>query len=60
LEEEISRAETAIAELEIGLQNFVSAEESQRQSQELDQHKATHAALLKKWEGLAASLQEAE
>ena len=58
LEEKISSAESAIAELETALQNFVSAEESQRQSQELDQHKATHAALIKEWEEMAASLQE--
>ena len=51
-------AESAIADLETALQNFVSAEESQRQSQELDQHKVTHAALMKEWEEMAASLQE--
>ena len=60
LEEKISSAESAIAELETALQNFVSAEESQRQSQELDQHKATHAALIKEWEEMAASLQESQ
>ena len=60
LEEEISRAETAIANLETALQNFVSAEESQRQSQELEQHKASHAALIKEWEEMAASLQESQ
>ncbi len=60
LEEEISRVEAAIAHCETDLQNFVSAEESQRQSQELDQHKASHAALIKEWEGLAGSLQESE
>ena len=38
--------------LETALQNFVSAEESQRQSQELEQHKASHAALIKEWEDL--------
>ena len=58
LEEKINSAESAIAELESALQNFVSAEESQRQSRELDQHKATHAALIKEWEEMAASLQE--
>jgi len=60
LEEKISSAESAIAELETALQNFVSAEESQRQSQELNHHKATHAALIKEWEETAASLQEAQ
>jgi len=58
LEEEISHTEAGITNLETALQNFVSAEESQRQSQELDQHKATHAALIKEWEEMAASLQE--
>jgi len=60
LEEEIGRAEAAITNLETALQNFVSAEESQRQSQELDQCKATHAALIKEWEEMAASLQESQ
>jgi ATP-binding cassette subfamily F protein 3 len=57
LEEEISRTETAIAQLETALQNFVSAEESQRQSQELDQRKSAHATLIREWEDLAQSLQ---
>ena len=57
LEEEISRAEDAIARLETALQNFVSAEDSQRQSQELEQHKANHAALIKEWESMAEALQ---
>ena len=57
LEEEISQTEDAIARLETALQNFVSAEESQRQSQELEQHKASHAALIKEWEEMAEALQ---
>jgi ATP-binding cassette, subfamily F, member 3 len=60
LEAEISRAETAIAQYETALQDFVSADQSQRQSQELDQRKAAHAALLKEWEDLSQSLQTAE
>jgi ATP-binding cassette subfamily F protein 3 len=60
LEEEINRAESAIAHCETALQNFVSADESQRQSQELDRHKATHAALLREWEDLAQALQESD
>src|SRR6516164_7121356 len=40
LEEEISGAEDEIARLETALQIFVSAEDTQRQSQELDQRKA--------------------
>ncbi|MGD1079250.1 MAG: ABC-F family ATP-binding cassette domain-containing protein [Candidatus Sulfotelmatobacter sp.] len=57
LEEEIGRVEAAIAHCETDLQNFVSADKSQRQSQELDQHKASHAALIKKWEDMAQALQ---
>jgi ATP-binding cassette, subfamily F, member 3 len=59
LETEISRAEAVIAQCETALQNFVSADESQRQSQELDQRKAAHAALIKEWEELSQSLQAA-
>jgi ATP-binding cassette subfamily F protein 3 len=58
LEGEISRAETAIAQCETALQDFVSADESQRQSQELDRQKAAHAGFLKEWEDLSQSLQE--
>ena len=60
LEVEISRAETLIAQYETALQDFVSAEESQRQSQELDRQKAAHAAFIKEWESLSQSLQEAD
>jgi ATP-binding cassette, subfamily F, member 3 len=56
LEEEISRVEAAIAHCETALQNFVSADESQRQSQELEQHKANHALLLKEWEEFSQEL----
>jgi len=59
LEAEISRAETLIAQCETALQDFVSAEESQRQSEALDRHKAAHAAFIKEWEDLSESLQEA-
>jgi ATP-binding cassette subfamily F protein 3 len=60
LEEEISQTEAAIAHLETALQNFVSAEESQRQSQELGQHKANHATLIEEWENLSATLQASD
>ena len=56
LEEEINRTEAAIEHLESALQNFVSADESHRQSQELDQHKASHAALMKEWEQFSQEL----
>jgi len=58
LEAEISHAEAAIAQCETALQTFVSSDENQRQSQELDQHKAAHAALIKEWEELGQALQE--
>lgn len=60
LEGEISRAETVIAQCETALQGFVSAEESQRQAEELDGRKAAHAGFLKEWEELSQSLQEAD
>jgi ATP-binding cassette subfamily F protein 3 len=60
LEAEINRAETRIAQCETALQDFVSAEESQRQSEELDRNKAAHAAFIKEWEELSQSLQEAD
>ncbi len=60
LEAEINRAETVIARCETAMQEFVSADESQRQSQALGQHKAIQAALLKEWEELSQFLQEAD
>jgi ATP-binding cassette subfamily F protein 3 len=60
LEAEISHAEDAIARCETSLQNFVSAEDTQRQSEELDRQKTSHAAALEEWEGLSESLQESE
>jgi ATP-binding cassette subfamily F protein 3 len=60
LEAEINRAETVIARCETAMQDFVSADESHRQSLELAQHKTSQAALLKEWEDLSQSLQEAD
>src|SRR5258708_1490632 len=57
IEENIGRGEASIAQCEAALQNFVSADENQRQSQELEEHKASHAALIVEWEGLAETLQ---
>jgi len=57
LEEEISSAESAIAMLEAALQNFVSAEESQRQSQKLEEQRAAHAKYVSEWEGLSQELE---
>ncbi|MEY2395221.1 MAG: ATP-binding cassette, subfamily er 3 [Acidobacteriaceae bacterium] len=60
LEAQINRGETVIANCETAMQDFVSADESQRQAQELEQHKTTQAELLKEWEDLSQSLQEAD
>jgi len=60
LEAEISRAEEAIARDEAALQEFVSAEETQRQSKQLEVNKTAHAARLKEWEDLSHSLEESE
>jgi ATP-binding cassette subfamily F protein 3 len=60
LEGEISRTEDVIARLETAMQSFVSADESQRQSQELDQHKASHAELIREWEELGEALQQSQ
>jgi len=57
LEKEISSVEAAIAHCETALQNFVSVDENHRHSQELDQHKTRHAALILEWENLAHVLQ---
>ena len=60
LEAEISRAEAVIARCETALQGFVSAEETQRQSHELEHNKTAHAAFLREWEDLSQSLQESD
>jgi ATP-binding cassette subfamily F protein 3 len=60
LEAEISRTEDEIARLETALQSFVSAEESQRQSQELENHKASHATMVQEWENLSEQLLESQ
>jgi ATP-binding cassette subfamily F protein 3 len=60
LEQEISRAEDQIARLETALQSFVSAEETQRQSTELELRKASHARLIQEWEGLSQELEVSE
>ena len=60
LEEKISRTEDEIARLETALQSFVSVDESQRQSQELEQQKAAHAALVGEWEELSETLEAAQ
>jgi ATP-binding cassette subfamily F protein 3 len=56
IEEEIARAEAAIAVCETGLQSFVSAEETQRQTQELATRKRDLQGLMKEWEELSETL----
>jgi len=56
IEEEIARAEAAIALCETGLQSFVSAEETQRQAQELSARKSDLQGLMKEWEELSEAL----
>jgi ATP-binding cassette subfamily F protein 3 len=57
LEEEIARLEAAIALTETALQNFVSVEETQRQSIELQRTKSELEQRMAEWEELAASLE---
>ncbi len=57
IEEEISRTEAAIALCETQLQSFVSAEETQRQTQELAAHKSDLQGLMNEWEELSGELE---
>jgi ATP-binding cassette, subfamily F, member 3 len=57
IEQEIADLETAIAECEAGLQNFVSAEETQRLTQELVGHRGELKNRMAEWEELGQALQ---
>jgi ATP-binding cassette subfamily F protein 3 len=57
VEEEIARSEAAIALCETQLQSFVSAEETQRRSQELTEQKKLLQNLMKEWEEASAELE---
>ena len=57
IEEEITRAEAAISLCETQLQSFVSADETQRQTQALDNHKSDLQNLMKEWEELSGILE---
>jgi ATP-binding cassette, subfamily F, member 3 len=59
IEEEIARAEAAIALCETELQSFVSAEETQRQTQVLANRKSALQSLMKGWEELSEALETA-
>ena len=60
LEEEIVRLEAAVAQAETALQNFVSADETQRQTQILDRSKSELESCMTEWEELAQALEELE
>ncbi len=57
IEEEIARAEAAIALCETELLTFVSAEEMQRQKQELARQKSVLQSLMREWEEVSGTLQ---
>ena len=56
VEEEITRVEAAIALYETQLQSFVSAAETQRQTQELALRKSDLAKLMEEWEELSETV----
>jgi ATP-binding cassette subfamily F protein 3 len=58
VEAEIPRVETAIAETEQALGNFVNAEETQRQSAALEGLRSEHTTLSAEWEDLVQQLEE--
>jgi ATP-binding cassette, subfamily F, member 3 len=57
LEEEIARLEAAITTAETALQNFVSAEETQRQTDLLNRAKADLEQAMNEWEELSQTLE---
>jgi exonuclease VII small subunit len=57
LEEEINRLEADNASCEAALQTFVSAEETQRLTQELADRRGELQRRLAEWEGLGQALQ---
>jgi ATP-binding cassette subfamily F protein 3 len=58
VEREIPRVENAIVETEQALGNFVSADETQRQSAALEDLRAEHLSLSSEWEELMQQLEE--
>ncbi len=58
VEREIPRVENAITETEQALGNFVSADETQRQSAALEDLRAQHISLSSEWEELMQQLEE--
>jgi len=60
LEEEIRRVETAIAQREASLHTFVSVQETQRLTRELDESRTELRALIAEWEELSQALEAAD
>ena len=58
VEEEIPRIEASITEAEHSLGVFISAEETQRVSQQLEALRQQHASLVSEWEELMMQLEE--
>jgi chaperonin cofactor prefoldin len=58
LEANISRLEAAISECETGLQNFVTVDETQRQTRELESHRNNLQSCMAEWEELSQELQK--
>jgi len=59
IEEEIARAEGAIALCETELQSFISVEETQRHTLELARQRGNLRGLMKEWEELSEALETA-
>ncbi len=59
MEENIARIEARIADCETGLLTFISAEETQRLTQELQCHRSELASLMAEWETLSQDLEAA-
>jgi len=59
IEEDIARVEAAIARLENSLLTFVSADETQRQTQELNSGREELSGLMSEWEELSQTLEAA-
>ncbi len=57
LEQEIAQAETAITQCETALLSYVSAEETQRQTHDLEANREELTTLLAEWEALSQALQ---
>ena len=60
VEELVERAEAGIAECETALGNFVSVDETRRQTELLEQRKAELESLMTEWEQLTQTLEEAK